>query len=515
MKRLVLSVMLMLGLIASPTVTLAAQPAASDTSFQSALTGDVLDLGTSGEIVFSPDSYELSQGRTVSEEYIWFTYGWSNFEVVVVEGDIDAGDYYDLTMGNMFEFYETFEVIEENVGTDSAWFLANATYQGTGMVVMYDYQVDALGDFDLLVMQFGPADALPSDLEFVQQEVTFGDLPLLTNSDPQEVSELLGGGSTGTGEVEPTPESGSGTGTGITERMGRTGDPAGSNTATAEATETTGTTRATRSSRTTQSTATAEATEAAGTTRATRSSRTTATAEATEAAGTTRATRTSRTTQTTATEEATATATTSTGTRTTRTTGTTQTTATEAATEAAGGDWASMGLVSDTEWVSPNFNTTVAWDGTMWMFPTDYEYAIYINDDPVYDTITLETLDDYGYVFITVREPGECTPDSLADYYVSPEYADSFEQGVTIIEVSTTENTVSVVYETVNTRDQPLFTVLTATFMDDGTVIFTQISGAPTRIHEVYAQFEQGVQVNGVPLELNYTSDEVKVLAGN
>lgn len=496
MKRFVLSVMLMFGLLATPGLALAAQPADTDTSFESVLSGDIVDLGTSGEITFVPESYDVSEGRTVSEEYIWFTYDWSNFEVVIVGGDVAADEYYDLTMGNMMEFYEVFEVIEENVGTDHAFFLANATYQGSEMVVFYDYQVDALGDFDLLVMQFAPADALVMDMEFVQQEVTIGEQPLLVNTDPQEIQSILDGGSTGTGEGESTPTSGNPTGTGITERMGRLGDANTGSTATAEATEASGTTRTTRT------TATEEAT-------------------ATETTGTTRTTRTTRTTGTTATEEPTPTetASTSTGgtrtTRTTRTTATTQTTPTEAATETAGGDWASMGLVSDTEWVSPNFQTSVSWDGGMWAFPTEYEYAIYLNEDPVYDSITIETVDGLGYAFVTVRDAGDRTPDTLADYYTSQEYADSFDAEVTIIEVSTTDNTVAVVYETVNARNQPLMTVLTATFMDDGTVIFTQISGAPERIQDVYAQFEDGVLVNGVPLVLNYTSDEIAVLAGN
>lgn len=499
MKRFVLSVMLMLGLVATPSLTVAAQPTESDAIFQSALSGDTVDLGTSGEITFLPENYDLSEGRTVAEEFIWFTYDWSNFEVVIVEGDIATDEYYDLTMGNMMEFYDVFEVIDENVGADHAFFLANATYQGSEMVVLYDYQLDALGDFDLLVMQFAPADALVMDMEFVQQEVTVGDQPLLANTDPQEVEALLGGGSTGTSQGESTPESRSGTSTGITERMGRLGDSGTGDTATAEATETTGTTRTSRTTRTAGTTATEEAT-------------------ATEATGTSRTSRTTRSTGTTATEEATATETSSTSTgttRATRATGSTQATATEGATEAAGGDWASMGLVSDTEWVSPNFQTSVTWDGAMWEFPTEYEYAIFLNEDPVYDSITLETVDGLGYAFVTVRDPGERTPDTLADYYTSPEYADSFEAGVTIIEVSTTENTVAVVYETVNARNQPLMTVLTATFMDDGTVIFTQISGSPERIQDVYAQFEDGIMVNGVPLVLNYTAEEIAVLAGN
>jgi hypothetical protein len=104
MKRFLLSILLIPSLITTPSLALAAQPAATDTSFESALSGDVIDMGTSGQITFLPESYDLSQGQTVAEEYIWFTYNVSNFELVIVEGDIAVDEYYDLTLGNMVDF---------------------------------------------------------------------------------------------------------------------------------------------------------------------------------------------------------------------------------------------------------------------------------------------------------------------------------------------------------------------------------------------------------------------------
>jgi hypothetical protein len=463
MKRFVLSVMLMLGLVATPLVGAAAQPTAVDTTFQSALTGDVIDLGTSGEIAFDPDVYDLSEGSSVSEEYIWFSAGWSNFELVIVGGDIAVADYYDVTLANMLEFYDEFEVVHEDVGTDHALFIADANYQGNDLVVFYDYELDALGDFDLLVMQFGPADALASDMEFVQQEVTVGNQPLLANIDAQEIQALATGEPGGTNLSETTPESGSGTGTGITERIGRAGSTGDSGTA--------------------------EATEAAGTTGVTRTTRTAATVEPTEASGST--TRTTRTTRTT----------------TTTTTGSTQ---------ATGSEWEPLGLVSDTEWVSPNFQTSVTWDGGMWLFPADNEVAIVIREQPViYETLALRSVDHDIHMFVTILDTATSTPDSQADYFESEAYLDQFDTDVTIIEISTTENTAAVVYREVQADGDVIIGVRTATFMDDDTIITTQIYGTPENIEVVYGEFLTGVQVNGAPLELNYTPEEIAVLAGN
>lgn len=459
MKRFILSVMVMLGLIATPLVA-AAQPTLRDTSFESALSGDVIDLGTSGDITFLPENYDISEGRTVSEEYIWFTYGLSNFELVIVGGDVQVGEYYDITVDNMIEFYNVFEVVAEDITLDRAWFVANAEFQGTPMVVYYDYQLDALGDFDLLVMQFSPLDSLGTDMGFVQAEVTVGDQPLLPNANPDEIEALLNGDAPAGNTSATTPESGNGTDSGITERMGRLGD-----TATGDAT--------------------AEATEEAGTTRATRTTRTTSTVEPTETAGTTSSTRTTRTTS----------ATESTG--------------------PAAGDWENMGLVSDTEWVSPNFQTSLTWDGAAWAFPADYESAIVIDDQEPSDSILLQSVDGTGVAIVMIEDEGTLIPSEYADFWSSSMFTESGEQEIVVIEVAETRDSAAVVFETVSETGEPTVVVLTATLPGDGTVIITRVVSAPETASTVYGQFESGVQVNGAPLTLVYTSADIATLVGN
>lgn len=423
MKRIILTVMLMLALAGTPLLV-AAQPTVDETSFTSALTGENVDLGLSGEVTFIPENYDLSEGRTVSEEYIWFTHGWSNFELVLISGENDAELYQNLTTDNMEDFYESFEIVDESVTDEHAWFIANAVYQGSPLVVYYDFQLDAIGEVDLVVMQFTAADELAADLEFVQEEVSIGGNPLLPDADAQALQSMVAGEDTATpvdgGDVFATPASGD-AGTSRSERGGesRPGDL-------------------------TQDSTDIDSTPVAVT-----------------------------------------------------------------------GDWESMGLVSDTEWVSPNFDVSVTWDDATWLLPLDYEYAIYLNDDPLYDAITLETTDGLGYVFVTVEDAEATTPISLAGRWASPEYAESFDVETTVVETATTQTTASVIYETVNTRGQSLYVVLTATFLEDGTLVYSQVSAAPDTIHEVYGQYAAGVQVNGAPIDLTYTVDDITEIGGN
>lgn len=177
--------------------------------------------------------------------------------------------------------------------------------------------------------------------------------------------------------------------------------------------------------------------------------------------------------------------------------------------------WEELGLVSDSEWESPTIGSVVTWDTVTWEFPTDYEEAIMVNGAEGYDVLTLQTTDGLGYVYITVEEDTGTSPADLTAYWMSPEYADSFTNEITLFETATTANTASVVYETTNTADQPLFVVVEATFMDDGTLVFSQISAAPETIHDVYGQYLEGVEVNGVALDTTWTVEEVQDLAGN
>ena len=505
MKRFLVSLLMAMGIAIVPVVSAVAQPAATDQSYESDLTGEVIDLGDSGEITFIPENFDFSETESFQEEYIWFTYGWSNFQVVFVNGPTTPADYQEVTLANMVDFYDSWEVVDEATTDDTASFVGVATLDGSELVVYFEFRLDAFGDTDQVFMQFTDASTLVTDLQMVQDEVTIGGQPLLDGTDVEEVAAAAGIESDTTGDDDEDTN----TGSTRTNRTNTTDDDEDVSTPESDDDEDTNT-GATRTSRGTSDT-TGNSTETGD------DDEDVSTPESDDddsegtSTGTSRTGRTSTTVD--ADEEDDDTGVANRGSR----TGQVDDDEDEdvESTAVAGGDWSDMGLVSDSEWESPTYGSVITWDTTTWEFPQDYDEAIYISEDPPYDVLTLQTTDGLGYVYLTVDTAGNSTPESMVEWWTSPEYADRFEQGMTLIETSTTGNTASVVYETTNMRDQSLFVVIEVTFLEDGTMLFSQISAAPTTIHEVYGQFVEDVELNGAPIETTWTVEDIQELSGN
>lgn len=456
MKRTVLSVVMLLGLLISPAYA-AAQPTSRDTAFTTEYSGLEIDLGNSGDLAFDPEEYSTSEFDGGSEEFVWAGTQWSNFQLIFVEGNNNSEYYMDVTLENQNEFYDSFELLDSDVTDEDGWFVASAELDGFELVVSYFFTLDAYGDTDFALMQFGSADAFVEDMEIAQSEITIDGEPILADVDTQDIADLLPAGdltdeddaettpASDDEDVETTPDAGDDGeegSDGILDPYEPDSTPGGISFPIDDIDE-----------------------------------------DGTPDIGTGD--------------------------------GTEEDVSDDSTAEAAEGDWDSMGLVSETEWVSPNYDISVTWDDATWLFPEDYEYAIFLGEDPIYDSLTLETVDGLGYVFVTVEEADGTTPDSQVEFWESPDYAERFEGEFEVVESSSTADTAAIVYETVNNADQPLYVVLTATFMDDGTIVYSQVSAAPETIQDVYGQYVDGVEFDGGPLNMTYTVDDIIEMAGN
>lgn len=397
-------------LVAMPWLSASAQPTATDTVFTSDLTGEEVNIGDSGLLQFMPDSYSVSESGDYAEEYIWYTGGYSNYELILVQGPTDASEYMDITDQNMANFYDDWEMIDGQDGDDSSWFLGQANYQGTDLLVYFEYQTDVFGDIDLGYMQFADEQDLLDDMSLSQDEVTVGTESVPMNPDMNALESALGSSS-------PTDD---------TEATAEVGDDSGN------------------------------LDTILGQIRGSSNDEVEATAEP----------------------------------------------------EVAGDDWESMGLQGADTWVSPTFDSQITWDTDSWEFPTDYQYAIYLGDG--WDSLTLTTVDGLGYVFITVDQQFDNTPKSLVQYWQSAEYLDSLADDAEIVDFATTRDTASIVYTSTNTEGEPLMTILDASFQDDGTIVFSEISAAPETIDAVYQQYVDGVELNGAPLNLTWEVEEIQ-----
>lgn len=395
-----------------PLLSTSAQPLQQDQTFLSALTGEEIDLGMGGDVVFIPEQYNTSASGDYSEEFVWYTAGMSNFELMFVQGPTTAVEYMDVTLSNMIEYYDTFAVVDSVNGENAAWFLGEAELQGDPLLVYFEYEVDVFGDIDFGVMQFSYKDSLIDDMELSQTNVTVGGRETPMNPDLDALNAAVGVDTT---ETPVATADGSGV-SGVGNR----------------------------------------------------------------------------------------------GTRVTRQSTSNDDDATPAVDD--GTDWEAMGLVSGSEWVSPTHDSRLTWDEELWEFPSDYDQAIMVSDSG-YDVLTLQSTDGMGYVFITVDSANGYDPASMVEYWVSDEYLSTFEKEIVILDSSTTRDSASIVYSTVNSKNEPLITIMDVTFEADGTAVYSQLSAAPSTIADVYGQYVDGVQLNGAPVNLTWTLEEIAALA--
>ncbi len=515
MKRTLFSLVLLLGLVLPAATEVMAQPTAASQTFVSEITGDEIDLGSSGDITFIEDDYELRETRSFQEEYIWFTYGWSNFQLVLIGGPNETADYHEITLDNMVAFYDSWELIDEEITDEHSWFLGEGEIGGLGLIVYYEFELDAFGDIDLVLMQFTDATAFEADLEFVQGEVTIGGNPLLPNTNASELASL-------TTDDASTPDATSDADDETDADTGRSRTTRGGTDATGDTEEEDSGPVVSRTSR--GGADDADESEQDGSEGRSRTSRGGTAGTDDEEDSTSRTSRTSR--GGTDVEDDQDTGEPGNETETGRdsrigrdgdrvTLPSEQDDDATDSTPVSGGDWSALGLVSDTEWESPTYGNVVTWDGTTWEFPVDFEHAVVVNDDPPYDIVTLQTTDGFGYVYITIDQAYESTPASMVEYWTSDDYAAQITNGVTVLETGTTSNSATIVYETTNAIDQPLTVVLEATFLDNGEVVFSQISAAPDTIVDVYEQYVDGVQIDGTPLQMTFTVEDIQDISGN
>lgn len=398
----------------------------------------VLKDGSNGE--FLHEQYSIRQFPGNTEEYIWFTNNSANYEVVLVENkDQTAESYSEITLGNMEDFYDSWELVEQKTDDQTGMFIGHATYGDHPLIVFYYYQQGLFDGVSVVYMQFSSPNYFASDLEWAQENFSVDGENILADLDAAELESVA------EGDAAPTEE------------------------ATAES----GTTRTSPRDRVKRTTATEEPTEEATEE---------ATSEATKRAG-----------------------------RTTR--GTSETP--EATAGTIDSRWADLGVVSDSEWESPQYGTTITWDTSTWVFPNDFDRAVIVNEERKYDTLTLETVDNLGYVFVTIDTAEGLTTEGLVEWYTSAEYAETWNNPIEILDSKVTDTTASVVILTTNNRDQDLLVIMDFELLDDGTGVWSQISAAPDKLGEVLDRYSTGVQANGEPINLSWTPEEIDALGAN
>lgn len=180
-------------------------------------------------------------------------------------------------------------------------------------------------------------------------------------------------------------------------------------------------------------------------------------------------------------------------------------------------DWENVGLVSETEWRSPNFGTSISWDGSLWEFPWHRSTAILAENDGLQDVVTLMTPDRRGlaYVYTMENHPGVTAVDWL-DWFQADEYLETLETDlgttIEIIDAASTENTASAILYMTDQFGNTLALILNVYLDDQGQGVSSFIFAAPDDIADVYQAYWDGVMADGNLYPLTWHPDEIVAL---
>lgn len=173
----------------SPKGLLRAQPTAEDRSFESELTGSVIEL-IDEQWSFNPELYELTEDDDVVKEYISVSNQSSTIEIEFVQSPLSPEEYLEEVQANYARVYDAFEVVDSGASGDGAWFAGSSTYEDFSLSIFCEYQAGAYENADLVVIVNSRPDDFQSNVPAVQDGILIGDLEPLIMVETSEVMSL-------------------------------------------------------------------------------------------------------------------------------------------------------------------------------------------------------------------------------------------------------------------------------------------------------------------------------------
>lgn len=184
-------------------------------------------------------------------------------------------------------------------------------------------------------------------------------------------------------------------------------------------------------------------------------------------------------------------------------------------------DWASAGLISDTEWQSPNTEINISWDSSLWAFPYFMQNPITVGTEYPEDYISIVTPDHRGQADLLVFENSEAvTPESWLTYLTSSDTIAAIEQNgftIEIMDSAMTEHTASVILKMTDRYGSEFMAIYDVYFTPEFTIM-SHIYAAPDAIGDVYQAYWDAVKANADFYPLTWTLEEIHALsdgAGN
>lgn len=174
------------------------------------------------------------------------------------------------------------------------------------------------------------------------------------------------------------------------------------------------------------------------------------------------------------------------------------------------------GLVSETEWVSPNYGVSVTWDEELWKFPMGDPYAImFLNEDEYW--LNLYTSFDDGQLQVLVAS--NVDDRTAADWELrwnEPEWLEGGGFAPDVPASLSDESTVGIILVIPGGfGGEELIMVRQGIVRNDGVFVMVSVIAETGNIGQVYSDAIEGLQIDGQAWQPSWTVEELEEIIGN
>jgi hypothetical protein len=175
-------------------------------------------------------------------------------------------------------------------------------------------------------------------------------------------------------------------------------------------------------------------------------------------------------------------------------------------------DYAELGIVSQGEYVSPQFETEILWDDT-YAFDTSLEEPIVSDTREETDSLTLVwNGEDFVLLYVDIYASDGYTPADFEELWTSDDYlAETADPDAEVLLQDSTRTTGSVLIRDYLSDGEEILLLRQAISLDQGdTIAIVTLIGLPDSFSDAYADAGAGVTIDGAPALDVFTPREIE-----
>lgn len=175
-------------------------------------------------------------------------------------------------------------------------------------------------------------------------------------------------------------------------------------------------------------------------------------------------------------------------------------------------DYAELGIVSQGEYVSPQFDTEILWDDT-YAFDTSLEEPIVSDTRDETDSLTLVwDGEDFVLLYVDIYTSDGYTPADFEELWTSADYlAETADPDAEVLLQDSTRSTGSVLIRDYLSDGEEILLLRQAISLDGGdTIAIVTLIGLPDSFSDAYADATAGVTIDGEPALDIFTPREIE-----